>query len=307
MMTLRPETPADYAAVARIHIRAFGGRLGESLIVALSRQQPAYDAELSLVAEVNGEVVGHALFLPYTIRLMSSDARAVNLAPIGVDPAHQGQGIGAALIDEGHRVAGAKGYALSFLLGHVEYYPRFGYKTGVYGQASIDAAALVKESTEESILTARPPEEKDIPALLELWRREERGVDFAVQPGGSLLDWLSPNPGVAAAVYLREGDVVGYTRVHRDAPGSPRMFLAADHSTAREMAALIGAGQMSVTLPLHPYSASAGAFGTPAVRAWDAAMACALLPGALDNYMAQVKNGRRLPGRVIWPSAFDLA
>jgi len=310
-MNIRPETPRDYAAIADLHVRAFGGRTEEALIVTLLRQRREYDPELSLVAEVDGRVVGHALFSPYNIRLLGQAVQAVNLAPIGVDPNAQKHGIGGALIEEGHRIARDKGYTLSFLLGHDTYYPRFGYKTGVYGIASADIPNrdLPRRGwAGEQPLKGRDPVATDILALRDLWLREEGHIDFAIAPGDSLLDWISPNPNMDEAVYLRDGEIVGFSRVLSTEPGSPRMFLAADKETAIEMAAYLIMVGKSITLPLHPYSRSAAAFDVkPQVTPWNAAMACSLAPGPFDDYYAQLQAGTRLPGRVIWPVAFDLA
>jgi hypothetical protein len=76
---------------------------------------------------------------------------------------------------------------------------------------------------------------EDVPRLNELWLHKERAVDMALEPGGDLLDWLSPNPAIQATVYTRSGDVVGYTRVHTEEPTKPRVFLAWDHEAARAM------------------------------------------------------------------------
>src|SRR5262245_46248871 len=132
-MRIRPETIQDYAAIAALHVRAFGERATEALIVTLQRHSPAFDPELSLVAELDGRVIGHALFSPHTVRLLDQDVRAVNLAPIAVDPSMQRQGVGGRLIAAGHALARDKGYAFSFLLGHTSYYPRHGYLTRAYG------------------------------------------------------------------------------------------------------------------------------------------------------------------------------
>src|SRR6185436_7890925 len=111
MLTIRSETPADYPAIAAVNVRAFSEQTGEAVLVALLRQRPAFDPELSLVAEQDGRVVGHVLFSPHTVRLLGESVSAVNLAPIAVDPAHQRQGIGQQLIEAGHSVARAKDYA----------------------------------------------------------------------------------------------------------------------------------------------------------------------------------------------------
>jgi putative acetyltransferase len=308
-MNIRPETPYDYADIADLHTRAFG-RTPEALIVSLLRHRREFDPELSLVAEVDGRVVGHALFLPYTIFLLGQPVGAVNLAPLGINPDYQKRGIGAALVEEGHRVARAKGHTVSFLLGHDTYYPRFGYKTGVYGVSSviIPGDVLPRRGWGESPLKVRAPVDADIPILLDLWRREESGVDFAVLPGDLLLDWVSPDARVDNHVFLRDGEVVGFMHLRETEPTSPRLFLAADHEAAVEMAAYTLSIGTIVTLPLHPYSASAGAFNTqPEAQAWNAAMACSLAPSPFDDYYEQLQTGKRLPGRVIWPVAFDVA
>ncbi len=297
LIHIRPETPADYAAIAGVNARAFG-RAAEAVIVDLLRHRARFDPELSLVAELDGRMVGHVLFSPQTIRLLGEDVETVSLAPIAVDPGHQREGVGGALIREGHDLAKTKGYALSYLLGHTTYYPRFGYRTGAYGASSLRVA-----TGEFSVgsLEARPLADADIPALRDLWRREEGAVDFAVDPSDSLMEWLSPRPGVQALVYTRGGEIVGFARVEGAAA---RYFLARDGETARQMARSIGD---AVEPPLHPGSASASALGTADASAWDAAMVCPFMPSPFDDYYAQVQAGTRLPGRVIWGVEFDLA
>jgi predicted N-acetyltransferase YhbS len=304
-MRIHPETVTDYAAIAALHARAFGERAGEALIVALLRQRSAFDPELSLVAEQGGRVIGHALFLPYTLRLLGQDVRAVNLAPLAVDPPAQRQGVGARLLAAGHAAAREKGYALSFLLGHASYYPRHGYLTRAYGAASL---SLPVDGLPQSGPASRPPREADIAALRALWRQAEGAVDFALDPGGELLDWLSPHPAIAASVFLDGAEVVGYTRIHAAEPARPRVFLARDAAVARDMAAQIAAaaGASEVVLPLHPASTGAAELGGAQCAAWEAAMACPLGPSPFDAYYAEVAAGTRAPGRLTWPVAFDL-
>ncbi len=304
-LDIRPETIADYAAIADLQWRAFGHRAAEALIVALHRQRSAFDPELSLVAQMDGRIVGHVLFSPHQMRLLDQTVPAVNLAPIAVDPSYQRQGIGGRLIAEGHGIATAKGYAVSFLLGHTDYYPRFGYRIHAYGsaQTAVAVGAPVGE-----LLEQRTPTSKDIPALRTLWRHDEAAVDFALDPGSDLLDWLSPNPAVRATAYVRNGEVVGYTRIHAAGAAKARVFLARDGATACSVACLIArdASTPAIVLPIHPAAVSAAAFARPTCETWPAAMACDLAPSPLDEYFAQVQAGRRPPGRVTWPVAFDL-
>lgn len=303
-MNIRHETVQDYAAIGDLNAQAFDGQPMVGYLVSMLRHYKHFDPELSIVAEIDGQIVGHVLFTPRVIRLLGQDMQTVNLSPIAVDPAHQGKGIGGAIIQAGHDAARAKGYALSVLVGHPTYYPRFGYVQHIYGSATVEVTASSLPQIDNS-LTTRTPEAGDIPALVELWRHEESGVDFAVFPGDALLDWLSPNPHIKTTVYLRGDKIVGYTRAAD--PSKPHVFLAADPDTARLMAAMLAQGNASVALPLHPACASAAAFEKSQVRAWDAAMACPLAPSLFDEFLSQLQAGKRLPGRVIWPTAFDIA
>ena len=304
-MEIRPERPSDYAAVARVHALAFDNRASEPAVVALRRQAPSYDPELALVAEAEGEVVGHVLFAPETIRLLDCDVRAVNVAPLAVLPAHQRRRVGTALINEGHRIARAKGFALSFLLGRPEYYARLGYLGGVFGVSRL----TVSSGGELMPLLARPPREADVAALRELWLEEEGGVDFAIDPGADLLGWVSPNPTVESLVWTAGGEVAGYTRVSRPDPAGVRMFLARE-DTARALATALalryGLGT-GIELPLHPSCPSAARLGTAVCEPWEAGMACGLNPSQLEEYVARLGAGLRPPGRPVWPVVFDVA
>lgn len=301
-MLIRPETPADYPAVADINLKAFGYRAAEMLVVALLRQRDEYDPELALVAVENGKIVGHAFFSRYMVRVLNQSVPAVNLAPLAVDPAYQKQGIGKALMAEGHRIAREKGAALTFLLGHPTYYPRVGYQTHAFGAASlkINTAGLSAAGIE-----VRALHEQDIPALHDVWRHELNGVDFSVEPDRNLSDWFSPNPLFQAQVYRQDGQIVGYTR---GKSGDIRLFLAADADAARAMAAYLAGDAGEITLPLHPYAASFAAFaGTVSCQAWEAGMALSLSANPFDDYRAKVQRGERLPGAPLWGTAFDVA
>jgi predicted N-acetyltransferase YhbS len=302
-MYIRPETPSDYLSVARLNTRAFDERITEAVIVALLRGSIAYHPDLSLVAEQDGQIIGHALFTIHTICLMGEDVRAVLLAPLAIDPAFQKRGIGGALLQAGHEAARDKGCALAFLMGHPSYYPRFGYRTHAFGHSSLVVRADMLSAT-HTILNLRKPTEFDLPALEALWTHEEGNVDFSIRSNNTLLDWLSPHPAIVATVYERDGEIVGYTRVLN---GTVRMFLAKDVNSAQAIARLLMMDG-AVTLPLHPASASVSAFNSsPTVEMWESAMAYSLSPNPFDIYYPMVREGTRLPGRPLWPASFDLA
>lgn len=309
-LTIRSETLADYTAIAEVNMLAFGHRPAEALFVALHRQRAEFDPDLSLVAEHAGEVAGHVLFSPRRVLLGGQAVPAVNLTPIAIHPARQRQGIGAALVEQGHARARAKGYAFSYLRGHVAYYPRFGYRTRAYGSAEIRVPISDLGQVEPGT-SVRPPLPEDEPALRELWQATEGRVDFALPPDAGLLAWLSPNPTIQARVYAQGERLLGYARYDAAQPAQVRFFLAADAAAARQVAACLAAGLPAAThelrLPLHPASPLAlGLGGSAKVEAWESCMACQLAPSPLDDYLPAVAAGRRPPGRVIWPVEFDL-
>lgn len=127
-MVIRPETPGDFERIGAVVRAAFDSAEhadgNEADLVAALRASDAYLPELALVAEIEGEVVGHILFTQ--IRIGQSCQLA--LAPLSVLPAHQRRGIGTALVRAGHQRARRMGYAYSVVLGSERYYPRFGYR-----------------------------------------------------------------------------------------------------------------------------------------------------------------------------------
>ncbi|MGG7211226.1 GNAT family N-acetyltransferase [Clostridium baratii] len=88
------------------------------------RGSEAFVKGLSLVAEDNGKIVGHILLTK--IKIGNSESLA--LAPLAVLPNYQKSGIGSKLIIESHKRAKELGYRSVIVLGHPDYYPRFGYE-----------------------------------------------------------------------------------------------------------------------------------------------------------------------------------
>lgn len=115
--------PAHADAVSGIVTAAFDRPEEAHLVDAL---RDGGKAVIELVALHDGVVVGHILFSPVTAD-DAPDARLLGLAPVSVSPHAQRQGLGGALIREGLSRAAALGYQGVVLLGHPEYYPRFGF------------------------------------------------------------------------------------------------------------------------------------------------------------------------------------
>ena len=121
-VTIRVERPGDEAAIGAVHRHAFRQE-EEARIVDELRRSEEHLPELSLVAEAGERVVGHVILSRARL-----DARPVlALGPIGVLPELQRAGIGRALMEAAIDRARAAGEELIVLLGHPEYYPRFGF------------------------------------------------------------------------------------------------------------------------------------------------------------------------------------
>ncbi|MFF2090503.1 GNAT family N-acetyltransferase [Paenibacillus sp. NPDC058174] len=130
-MIIRTEGLQDYEAVYALHDAAFGNRDEESQLVERIRKSDCFVPELSIVAEQDGEIVGHLLISRADLVEQELRQEVMVLAPLAVNPAFQKQGIGSALMQEGLSRCRAMGYGLVLLIGHPAYYPRFGFKPAV--------------------------------------------------------------------------------------------------------------------------------------------------------------------------------
>ena len=121
MIEVRPERPDDRDAVRRVHEQAFGQPDEADLVDRLRATEPR---SLGRGAEADGRVVGHIAFSPLGVDGVA-DARA--LAPMAVVPDRQRTGVGSALVRAGLAACRADGAGAVVVLGHPDYYPRFGF------------------------------------------------------------------------------------------------------------------------------------------------------------------------------------
>jgi putative acetyltransferase len=127
-IVIRPETAADADAIREVTVAAF-----KTLAISKHTEQFVIEAlraagalSLSLVAEVDGSVVGHIAFSPLTIS--DGTPNWYGLGPVSVLPDYQRQGVGKALMEQGLsrlRSMGARGCCL---VGHPDYYRKFGFR-----------------------------------------------------------------------------------------------------------------------------------------------------------------------------------
>src|SRR5262245_48756412 len=112
------------AAIRRVNEQAFGRSAEADLVDALRARGRI---SLSLVAERGGEVVGHILFSPVRVDSARGSIAGLGLAPMSVLPAHQRTGIGSLLVRAGLDECRRADHGWVVVLGHPEYYPRFGF------------------------------------------------------------------------------------------------------------------------------------------------------------------------------------
>lgn len=125
VVAIRPERPDDAEAIREVNRRAFGGPSEADLVDALRARGRPF---ISLVAvEPDGRIVGHIAFSPVTIGAEESSSGCVGLAPMAVIPELQRQGVGTRLVREGLAACRRHGQHVVVVVGHPEYYPRFGF------------------------------------------------------------------------------------------------------------------------------------------------------------------------------------
>ncbi len=124
-MLIRTERAMDIPEIHAINRVAFDSATEANLVDVL---RSGAENVLSLVAEEEGQIVGHILFSP--VQLTGAvDIVAMALAPIAVTPERQRAGIGSALVRAGLRECRRMGIEAVFVIGHPTYYPRFGFKS----------------------------------------------------------------------------------------------------------------------------------------------------------------------------------
>lgn len=131
-MIIRQEESCDFDSVFDLIEKAFKDEKfsdhKEQFLVERLRKSKAFIPELSIVAEIEGKIVGHILVTKLKIKNTTSEFKSLALAPVSVLPEFQGKEIGSKLIIESHKKAKELGYKSIVLLGHEKYYPKFGYK-----------------------------------------------------------------------------------------------------------------------------------------------------------------------------------
>jgi putative acetyltransferase len=125
-IVVKDESPCDREQVREVNEAAFG-RSDEADLI--DRLRVDGTVLLSLVAEFDGQIVGHILFSRMTVETGHSSVAAVSLAPMAVLPDHQGRKVGDQLVRIGLSRLRDRGERIVLVLGHEQYYPRFGFSS----------------------------------------------------------------------------------------------------------------------------------------------------------------------------------
>ncbi len=131
-LTIRQEQPMDHPSVFKVIEQAFANeelsKYNVQCLVERMRTSSAFIPELSLVAELGSKIVGHILLTKTFITNSARSFHSLALTQVSVLPEYQKRGIGGALILHAHTKAKELGYESIVLLGHEQYYPKFGYQ-----------------------------------------------------------------------------------------------------------------------------------------------------------------------------------
>ena len=314
-VTVRSERTEDYFEIAEVNALAFteSTSLDEVKLIDCLRHRKQFDPALSLVAVLNKKIIGHVLFSQCASILNTQPNKAAILAPIAVHPSYQGMGIGARLIEEGHKRLKEKGIQFSVLLGHETYYPKFGYLTNMFGETK----TVIKRSDiiDAPSIMERKVESKDLPLLLKLWDMNFKNTNLAIKPDLSIIDWLSCGKGIVSSVLLDNEMIIGYVRYQKGNLCDIKSLLLNENKDD-QMKVIHHLSQQiineeNIKLPLDPHSDIIKNLPYPIAiedNIWDACMLCVIDESNQDlqAYCDSVRNDIQRPGIVTWPIEFDV-
>ena len=131
MIYIREELPKDVESIYNVNLKAFGESSEARVINALRKSNVL---TLSLIAEQNNQIIGHIAFSPVKIESKDGILDAIALGPMAVLPEYQNKGIGSKLIEKCLNILRERGHDKVVVLGHANYYPRFGFVPSIkYG------------------------------------------------------------------------------------------------------------------------------------------------------------------------------
>ncbi|SDX11591.1 Predicted N-acetyltransferase YhbS [Paenibacillus sp. PDC88] len=316
---IRQEYPSDYYAITELHALTFSYSygMGEAVLVNILRARSTFDPELSLVCELDGQIIGHILFTPQPIRIQGSTYQGLILSPLAVHPNYQKQGIGSALIEAGHHRALHKDFALSVVLGHPHYYVRFGYQGKAWMDEQVHIPLESIYTDRIAVVRERRIELGDIPSFLLMWEHLHASSPLALIPGSSIQDWISPGAGTISTALLIDEKLSGYIRYSSTDPEKISFIVAQDsHSLLlianyfKQKLNPLTASHLSLPLPATSYLLERFATTFDVNISTYAEYMVKILEGPLHSklhhHFTAFEEGTVPRGSIIWPVEFDV-
>lgn len=186
-------------------------------MVSVLRHSQYFDKDLSIVAELDGEIVGHVLFSIFPIIVMNENRLGAFLAPICVDSKLQKQGIGKMLIEEGHKRLKDKGVSVALLCGHESYYPKFGYINKMFAISGVKIS-IDTESIKTEDITERSVRNEDLEWIKGQWGIIHRDNRLALYPGDTIGQWFNHSLIYRSSMIYENDELLGYIRYRNTYP-----------------------------------------------------------------------------------------
>jgi predicted N-acetyltransferase YhbS len=231
-ITIRAEKVSDYNKLANLNYNSFVNwkkdeYKSEPLIVAVLRHSQYFDPDLSVVAEIGNKIVGHAFFSPFEFIVLGEKKRGVFLAPLCVDKDFQNKGIGGMLLEAGHEIARRKGYSISLLCGHDNYYPKFGYLNRMF--ALTGSKLYIGEDIINNFnFEERPVLDSDLPQIIEKWNTVHKNDKLSLFPGTEISQWFNHSLMYRSSVISLNNEFIGYIKYRISYPTDIKEFFVKD-------------------------------------------------------------------------------
>jgi putative acetyltransferase len=156
-VVVRPAAPADLDDVRRVVRAAFGDGEGPQIVELVTALEAAGKVATSLVAELDGEVVGHVQLNRGWVDARRALVDVLVLSPLSVAPAHQGGGIGTRLVAAAIEWAGKAGAPALFLEGSPAYYSARGFEPGAAHGFTPPSARIPEQAFQVAVLDTHEP------------------------------------------------------------------------------------------------------------------------------------------------------
>lgn len=193
---------------------------------------------MSIVAELDGEIVGHALFSIFPLIVMKEKRMGAFLAPICVDTKLQKQGIGKMLIEEGHKRLQEKGVSVALLCGHENYYPKFGYENKMFALSGVNIF-IDTENINTDGISERSIKNTDLEWITKRWQNIHKDDRLALYPGDTISQWFNHSLIYRSSMIYENNNLLGYIRYRNTHPLEIKELLTTENSAEKIIAYII--------------------------------------------------------------------